>query len=60
MSRNQNGIALTAQESADVGHCRLRHINPRNMQLLRNIEDNGVDDSGDATGGQICAVEKST
>ncbi|CAN0317868.1 unnamed protein product, partial [Scytosiphon promiscuus] len=45
--------------SADVWHRRLGHMNPRNMELLRRTDGNGVDYTGAVSGCDICALGKS-
>ena len=54
------GVALAAQVSADNWHRRLGHMNPANMELLREMDGNGIEYTGTASGCDICAVGKST
>ena len=42
-------VALAALLSADTWHRRLGHINPRNVELFRKAEGNGVENSSTTT-----------
>ena len=44
------GMALAARVSADTWHRRLGHMNPRNMELFRKTEGNGVEYTGTVSG----------
>ena len=54
-----SGVVYTATTSASVWHRRLGHINPRNMEVLRNKKGNGVEYTGTISGCDICSVTKS-
>ena len=41
-----SGVVYTATTSASVWHRRLGHMNPRNMEVLRNKKGNGVEYTG--------------
>ena len=52
-------VVYTATTSASVWHRRLGHMNPRNMEVLRNKKGNGVEYTGTISGCDICSVTKS-
>ena len=54
-----SGVVYTATTSASVWHRRLGHMNPRNMEVLRNKKGNGVEYTGTISGCDICSVTKS-
>ena len=54
-----SGVVYTATTSASVWHRRLGHMNPRNMEVLRNKQGNGVEYTGTISGCDICSVTKS-
>ena len=54
-----SGVVYTATTSASVWHRRLEHMNPRNMEVLRNKKGNGVEYTGTISGCDICSVTKS-
>ena len=54
-----SGVVYTATTSASVWHRRLGHMNPRNMEVLRNKKGNGVEYTGTTSGCDICSVTKS-
>ena len=51
-------MALSTQVHAEVWHRRLRHINSRNMELLRKKDDSGVDFTGTLSDCDICHINK--
>ena len=54
-----SGVVYTATTSASVWPRRLRHMNPRNMEVLRNKKGNGAEYTGTISGCDICSVTKS-
>ena len=54
-----SGVVYTATTSASVWHRRLVHMNPRNMEVLRNKKANRVEYTGTISGCDICSVTKS-
>lgn len=50
MLRQAHGITTTAQECVRVWHRRHGHMKPRTMQILRKIDNTGVDYAGSITG----------
>ena len=56
---SESGVVYTATTSASVWHRRLGHMNPRNMEVLRNKKGNGVEYTGTISGCDICSVTKS-
>ena len=54
-----SGVVYTATTSASVWHRRLGHMNPCNMEVLRNKKGNGVEYTGTISGCDICSVTKS-
>ena len=56
---SQSGVVYTATTSASVWHRRLGHMNPLNMEVLRNKKGNGVEYSGTISGCDIFSVTKS-
>ena len=54
-----SGVVYTATTSASVWHRRLGHMNPRNMEVLRNKKGNGVEYTGTISGCDIYSVTKS-
>ena len=54
-----SGVVYTATTSASVWHRRLGHMNPRNMEVLRNKKGNGVEYTRTISGCDICSVTKS-
>ena len=53
------GVVYAATADADIWHQRLGHMNPRNMELLRRKEGNGVEYTGTVSDCDICALSKS-
>ena len=53
-------MAPTALLNVDIWHRRLGHMSPRNMELPRKVDGNGVDYTGTVSGCDICEVCKST
>ena len=47
-------------ESADLWHRRLGHINSRSLDVLRKIDNNGVDYTGTLKACDVCAIGKSS
>ena len=54
-----SGVVYTSTTSASIWHRRLGHMNPRNMEVLRNKKGNGVEYTGTISGCDICSVTKS-
>ena len=54
-----SGVVYTATTSPSVWHRRLGHMNPRNMEVLRNKKRNGVEYTGTISGCDIFPVTKS-
>ena len=53
-----SGVVYTATTSASIWHRRLGHMNPRNMEVLRNKKGNGVEYTGTISGCDICSVSQ--
>ncbi|CAB1108749.1 unnamed protein product [Ectocarpus sp. CCAP 1310/34] len=56
---NSPNMAMRA-ESADLWHRRLGHIDSRSLDVLRKIDDNGVDYTGPMETCDVCAIGKSS
>ena len=55
---NSMNTAMRA-ESADLWHRRLGHINSRSLDVLRKVECNGIDYTGNVKACDLCAIGKS-
>ena len=55
---NSTNMAMRA-ESADLWHRRLGHINSRSLDVLRKVEGNGIDYTGNIKACDVCAIGKS-
>ena len=54
---NSTNTAMRA-ESADLWHRRLEHINSRSLDVLRKVEGNGIDYTGNVKTCDVCAIVK--
>ncbi|CAM9377991.1 unnamed protein product, partial [Sphacelaria rigidula] len=54
-----SGLAMQAADTATLWHRRMGHLNSNSLNLLKNLESNGVDFGGAVLDCDICAVGKS-
>ena len=56
---NWSELAMPAVANANLWHRQLQHLNRKNLDLLKNLDNNGVSFDGPVPDCDVCAVSKS-